>query len=165
MVQLLLEIKDRVASAREAGQTALATEQLTPFETRDQTVLTAGYAANPLPVMEPNAPTARGKPKQSPARNLLNRWAKHRSAVLTFMYDFNVPFDNNLAERDLRMVKLKHKISGCFRTDSGAQTFCAIRSYISTARKNGHNILAALRLALVGTPFRPACLPPLTADG
>jgi transposase len=165
LVQLLLEIKDRVASAREAGQTALSTEQLTHFATRYQTVLTVGYAANPLPVMEPNTPKARGKPKQSPARNLLERLDKHRSAVLAFMYDFNVPFDNNLAERDLRMVKLKQKVSGCFRTTTGAKTFCAIRSYISTARKNGQNILEALRLALVGTPFRPTCLPPLTADG
>jgi len=164
MVQLLLEIKDNVAVAREAGQAALSTEQLAHFETCYQTVLTQGYAANPPPAMEPNAPKARGKPKQSPARNLLERLDKHRSAVLAFMYDFNVPFDNNLAERDLRMVKLKQKVSGCFRTVTGAKTFCVIRSYISTARKNGQNILEVLRLALVGTPFRPACLPPLTAD-
>jgi len=79
MAQLLLEIKDRVAIAGEAGQTALSAAQLTHFATRYQTVLTAGYAANPLPVLEPNAPKARGKPKQSPARNLLDRLDKHRS--------------------------------------------------------------------------------------
>ncbi len=165
MAQLLLEIKARVAVGREDGQPTLPPDQRQQFEVRYQTVLDAGYAANPLPEVEPNAPKARGKPKQSLARNLLDRLDKHRSAVLAFMYDFNVPFDNNLAERDLRMVKLKQKVSGCFRTTTGAKTFCAIRSYISTARKNGQNILEALRLALVGTPFRPACLPPLTADG
>ncbi|MCK9400535.1 MAG: transposase, partial [Bacteroidales bacterium] len=69
-----------------------------------------------------------------------------------FFTNQNVPFDNNLAERDLRMIKLKQKISGCFRTRKGAEVFCRIRSYISTIRKQGYNILDSIQLAIDGNP-------------
>jgi transposase len=71
------------------------------------------------------------------------------------MTDFAVPFDNNQAERDLRMIKLREKTSGCFRTGEGAHQLCRIRSYLSTMRKQGRGALKALERACIGTPFSP----------
>jgi transposase len=154
LAQLLLQVKQAVEEAQTAGRTSLGAEQLAAFEQRYAEWIGLGCLANPPP-----PPTGRpGRVKQSPARNLLDRLQKQQAAVLAYMYDFKVPFDNNLAERDLRMVKLKQKVSGCFRTEQGARTFCRIRSYISTARKNGVRVLDALRKAVLGEPYYPPCL-------
>jgi len=152
MKDLLLSIKTTVDTTKATGATALPATQIDYFQILFRTLVQSGLSANPPPE---RLPGQRGRLKQSPARNLLERLRDHEDAVLRFMHDFNVPFDNNQAERDLRMMKVKQKISGCFRSLDGAQAFCRIRGYISTIRKQGGDVLAALRSVFDGSPFVP----------
>jgi len=154
MIDCLLDIKDAVYRAAQTTD-RLPEKQIQAFEARYQQILDQGYAQNPLPPRPANAKKKRGRRKKNKPRNLLERLDKHRQEVLAFLYDFNVPFENNLAERDIRMMKVQQKISGMFRTEEGAKAFCRIRSYISTARKNAVGAIDALACVFKGTLFTP----------
>jgi transposase len=104
-------------------------------------------------------PGKRGRRKKSKARNLVERFDTYKAAILRFTHDFNVPFDNNLAERDIRMMKVQQKISGCFRSWEGAQQFCRLRTYISTIRKQGLNVWEALGSLFEGDVLMPQLTP------
>jgi len=153
MIDCLLDIKQAVDVAKNTTDIRFK-EQIQKFEQRYQNILDEGYQENPLPTRE-STTKKRGRRKKSKARNLLERLDNHRKQALAFMYDFTVPFDNNLAERDLRMAKVQQKVSGTFRSPGGATAFCRIRSYISTARKNALNALEAIVHAFAGTPYIP----------
>ena len=153
---LLVEIKNAVDDAK-PEQNQLSEEQLLLFEKRYDALINKGLEQNPFVAAEviEGQPKKRGRPKQTPAHNLLARLKDFKRGTLAFMYDFSVPFDNNLAERDVRMVKVKQKVSGGFRTQEGAKQFASIRSYISTARKNSVSIFNAIQDAFSGTPYIP----------
>jgi transposase len=154
---LLGEIKQAVDAARGHGGASLPADMHQEFARRYDAILEEGRAVNPPP-----PPTGkRGRPKRGKAGSLVDRLCAHKDATLAFMADFAIPFDNNQAERDIRMTKVKEKISGCFRTPSGAERFCRIRGYIATLRKQGMPILSALSQALLGTPPMPV----LTSSG
>jgi len=147
---LLLDTKDAVARSRAVGAACLDFDVFDDLAASFTTIIAMGHDEHP--------PIAAGK--RSKAHNLLLRLERYEADVLRFAHDFRVPFGNNQAEQDIRMVKLQQKISGCWRTPQGAQRFLAVRSYISTIRKNGLGALDALGALAAGQPWLPAPTPP-----
>ena len=156
LAKLLLEIKEAAAESRAAGQAQLSEEARGAYLDRYVRLVQRANRLNPHPPRDTagagDSPKKK-RPALSPTRRLINRLSRRRDEVLRFMTDLAVPFTNNGAERDLRMVKVQQKVGGCFRTEDGARDFCRVRSYLSTTRKQGHRLLYALERVLAGKPL------------
>lgn len=140
--RFLLEVKEMSFTKRLLNRSNI--------EKRYQNICELGNNTEPFPI---KIPGKRGKPKKTKARNLVERLIKHQDAVLAFAFNQEVPFTNNLAERDLRPTKLKLKISNCFRSEDGAKIYARIESFVSTARKNNKNIFEELKGTFDGQNF------------
>ena len=160
MKELLLEIKEEVERVRLTNSKRVDCERRIAYESRYDEIIRPGLEANPLPpepvTEDPGSgeEKSRARSKRAPSLNLVLRLERCKTEVLRFMYDLRVPFTNNLAERDLRMVRLQQKISGCFRAPDGSRAFCRIRSFVSTMKKQGRDVVGELE-RVFGTP-RPA---------
>jgi transposase len=159
MKALLLEIKGAVNKAREGGRKKLPPRLKTEFLRKyDENIGQAKHLYGLLQRKRgrSNKPRAVESPIRAAARKLACRLDARREEVLLFMRDFSVPFDNNQSERDLRMLKVKQKISGCFRTDKGVAEFCRLRSYVSTMKKQGRGVMETIRSIFTGKVIMPA---------
>lgn len=146
--RLLLDFHQRRQQHGEFNQ-----RQFQSAHQRYRAVLRRGRTRHPR--LAPGAARA----AQSKAANLLDRLEDFDLSILAFLFDERVPFTNNQAEQDIRMIKVRQKISGCFRTLRGAQIFCRIRSYLSTCRKHNQNLWEAIQQAVIGSPFIPSAPP------
>ena len=157
MIGFLIESKQEVEQAKKAGKKRLAPSEIHEYENRYKTIIAAGMQANPPPIRA-DSPGKRGRLKRSKAGNLVERLDKLQKETLRYLHDFQVPFDNNLAERDIRMMRVQQKVSGSFRSYEGALAFCRIRSYISTIRKQGLSVIDAIMGAFEKDLTLAACL-------
>jgi len=142
LANLLLKMKAAKERAIAKGKLSLSQATLSRYRRLYEKLVQKGLKANPY---QPPAEKKRGRKKKTKPRNLVERFRDYADDILRFFYDFNVPFDNNFSERDIRMMKVKQKISGCFRSFNGAKFFARIRSFIVTARKQNVNVFKALR--------------------
>jgi transposase len=151
MNELLTEMKKYTDECKEQVKD-LDFEQIKTLEERFDAVVMKGIEENPSS-LNPEKQGKRGKNPKTKARNLLERFIENKEQILRFLTDLRVPFENNQAERDIRMMKLQQKISGTFRTIQGAEAFCRIRAYISTIRKNDLPVIDGILAALSGAPL------------
>lgn len=152
LMECLVQANEEVIAAREEGKTALPAKRLAYFSSLYDCILEEGKKAVlllPAPP-PPKNPKKSGKPAQHKIKNLYDRLGGFKHATLAFMYDLSIPFSNNQGERDIRMTKVKLKVSGCFRSIDGAKMFARARSYISTAKKQGVNVLDAVTAIFSG---------------
>jgi transposase len=145
-LEMLQCIKDR-----KPRDTPMTKKEFEQWQQQYWKILRAGRHANPLTREQ----SAKKRPKQSKEQNLLDRLEGYDHCILAFLWEVDLPFTNNEAERAFRMMKVRLKISGCFRTLDGARRHVRIRSYVSTLRKHGLPVLQYLRSALDGHPFLP----------
>ena len=150
MIDLLLDAKEAVEEALSKGHKHLDATTLHSIRVRYGKLIAKGWAQNEKP-----ATATAGKWYENTAANLLDRLDAYRDDVLRFTTDFAVPFNNNQGERDIRMVKLQQKISDSWRTKEGADHFCAIRSYVSTMKKHGYDVLTGLRQVFENRAWLP----------
>jgi transposase len=158
MSDLLLEM-NKARDEQMKTASSFPEQQLIEWDQRYDNIVAEGREVNPLIIPAPDAPKKRGRKKQTRPQNLLDRFVKHKEIIMAFAYDFQIPVTNNISEQAVRMHKVKQKVSGCFRTVAGAGRFARIRSYISTARKQGLSVFQALKDAIVGKPFIPEAPP------
>lgn len=145
--KLLLDMKKVRDKALRADKTEVSYYYHHKFDKKYDDIIKTAYEENPLPETIANK---RGRKKKSKVLNLICRLDNYKGAVCLFINNLYVPFDNNQAERDLRMIKVKNKVSGCFRSEEGAQEYLTIMSYIGSAHKHGINAYKAIREALDG---------------
>jgi len=157
LANLLLDMNQKREEQKQLAS-SFPSECLDEWHQQYQGILREGRVVNPPIIPIPNVPKKRGRKKQTKAQNLLDRLEKHEDWVLAFLHDFQIPFTNNQAEQDIRMIKVKQKVSGSFRTFEGAELFATIRSYISTVRKQGRSIFQDLKAAISGNPFIPGVI-------
>jgi transposase len=158
MADLLLSMAKAAGQWRKLGARAVPAQERDGWVAQYFELLVSGYAAQPPPSAE-DVPKRAGRGKQSAAKNLLDAFLHRADQVLAFLDDLSIPFTNNQAERDLRMIKVQQKIAGTFRSEDGATAFCRIRSYLSTMRKQGQGMLRALAAVFEGHPLPIAWAP------